>query len=357
MKIGIIGLPKTGKKTLFEIITRHKINADEYSLGKPIEGVAEIIDPRFEKLAVMYKPEKLARAKINIVLLSKLEQGSLSEESIVKEINSVDVLCHVVRHFENDTVYHAKGSVDAKRDIDEVNSELILSDLMFVEKRLERIEKNLKRINDQNIIKEKEFLLKLKEHLNNEKPLRLIEIKPEEKKIISGYPLITLKEMIVVLNISEQDIKDTTIVEKFKKEYEHLRIYFIHISAKVEAEISSFESEQERKEFLNAIGIEEPVVDILKRVCIKALNLISFFGVGSDEVKQWLIKSDSTAPNAAGSIHSDLEKGFIKAEVMKYDDLIAYGSEDKLKEAGKYYLKGKDYIVEDGDILGIRFNV
>lgn len=357
MKIGIIGLPKTGKKTLFEIITRHKINADEYSLGKPIEGVAEIIDPRFEKLAVMYKPEKLARAKINIVLLSKLEQGSLSEESIVKEINSVDVLCHVVRHFENDTVYHAKGSVDAKRDIDEVNSELILSDLLFVEKRLERIEKNLKRINDQNIIKEKEFLLKLKEHLNNEKPLRLIEIKPEEKKIISGYPLITLKEMIVVLNISEQDIKDTTIVEKFKKEYEHLRIYFIHISAKVEAEISSFESEQERKEFLNAIGIEEPVVDILKRVCIKVLNLISFFGVGSDEVKQWLIKSDSTAPNAAGSIHSDLEKGFIKAEVMKYDDLIAYGSEDKLKEAGKYYLKGKDYIVEDGDILGIRFNV
>lgn len=357
MKIGIIGLPKTGKKTLFEIITRHKINADEYSLGKPIEGVAEIIDPRFEKLAVMYKPEKLARAKINIVLLSKLEQGSLSEESIVKEINSVDVLCHVVRHFENDSVYHVKGSLDAKRDIDEINLELILSDLLFVEKRLERIEKNLKRINDQNIIKEKEFLLKLKEHLNNEKPLRLIEIKPEEKKIISGYPLITLKEMIVVLNISEQDIKDTTIVEKFKKEYEHLRIYFIHISAKVEAEISSFESEQERKEFLNAIGIEEPVVDILKRVCIKALNLISFFGVGSDEVKQWLIKSDSTAPNAAGSIHSDLEKGFIKAEVMKYDDLIAYGSEDKLKEAGKYYLKGKDYIVEDGDILGIRFNV
>lgn len=357
MKIGIIGLPKTGKKTLFEIITRHKINVDEYSLGKPIEGVAEIIDPRFEKLAVMYKPEKLARAKINIVLLSKLEQGSLSEESIVKEINSMDVLCHVVRHFENDSVYHVKGSLDAKRDIDEINLELILSDLLFVEKRLERIEKNLKRINDQNIIKEKGFLLKLKEHLNNEKPLRLLEIKSEEKKIISGYPLITLKEMIVVLNVSEQDIKYTTIVEKFKKEYEHLRIYFMHISAKVEAEISSFESEQERKEFLAALGIEEPVVDILKRICIKALNLISFFGVGSDEVKQWLIRSGSTAPNAAGAIHSDLGKGFIKAEVMKYDDLIAYGSEDKVKEAGKYYLKGKDYIVEDGDILGIRFNV
>jgi GTP-binding protein YchF len=363
MKIGIIGLPQTGKKTLFEIITQHKINPNDIAIpdgrqasGKPIEGIAEIIDPRFEKLAMMYKPEKLVRARINIVLLPKIEQGSLSEENTIKEINKLDVLCHIVRHFENDSVYHVKGTVDSKRDIDEINSELILSDLLFIEKRLERIEKNLKRANDQNAIKEKEFLLKLKEHLNGEKPLRLLEINPDEKKIISGYPLITLKEMIVVLNVSEQSIKDTNIVEKLKKEYEHLKIYFMHISAKVEAEILALESEQERKEFLNAIGIEEPAVDVLKRVCIKALNLISFFGVGSDEVKQWLIKTGSTAPNAAGSIHSDLEKGFIKAEVMKYDELIAHGSEDKLKEAGKYYLKGKDYIVEDGDILGIRFS-
>lgn len=233
----------------------------------------------------------------------------------------------------------------------------MLSDLLFIEKRLERIDKNLKRSNDQNTIKEKEFLLKLKDHLSREKPLRFLDIKPEEKKIISSYPLVTLKEIIIVLNVSEKDLKNTAVIEKFRKDYEYLKIYFIHISAKVESEIASLESEEERKEFLNALGIGEPVVDILKRVCIKALNLISFFGVGSDEVKQWTIKAGSTAPNAAGAIHSDLEKGFIKAELMKYDDLISYGSEEKLKEAGKYYLKGKDYIVEDGDVLSIRFNV
>ncbi|MEK6646772.1 MAG: DUF933 domain-containing protein [Candidatus Firestonebacteria bacterium] len=357
MKIGIIGFTQAGKKTLFEIITQHKITENEIGSGKPIEGIAKIIDPRFEKLAIMYKPEKLVRARINIVLLPDFEQDSLLNEIVAKEINTIDALCHVVRQFESDSVYHVKGSVDAKRDIDEINSELILSDLMFIEKRLERIEKNLKRSNDPIAIKEKEFLLKLKEHLNTEKPLRLLEIGQEEKKIISGYPFVTLKEMVVVLNVSEKDIKNTEMIEKFKKDYEHLNIYFMHISAKIESEIAAFESEQEKKEFLDATGIEEPAVDVLKRVCIKALNLISFFGVGSDEVKQWTIRAGSTAPNAAGAIHSDLEKGFIKAEVMKYDELITYGSEEKLKEAGKYYLKGKDYIVEDGDILGIRFNV
>lgn len=356
MKIGIIGLPQTGKKTLFQIITKHKLSANELAQNKPVDGIAEIIDPRFEKLVEMYKPESVARARINIVLLPKLEKGSIAKSEVLNNIDDVDVLCHIVRAFKDDSVYHADGSVNAKRDIDEINSELILNDLMFIEKRLERLEKNLKRASLDAAIKEKEVLDKLKACLDKEMPLRMIEIKDDEKKVITSYPLITRKEMIVVLNVSEEDLKNPELLNKFKKDYEHIRIHFMHVSAKIEAEIDGLAPE-EKKEFLKEAGIDEPAVDLLKRVCIKALDLISFFGVGTDEVKQWTIKKGSTAPNAAGAIHSDLEKGFIRAEVMKYEELIALGSEEKVKEAGKFYLKGKEYVVEDGDILSVRFNL
>ncbi|MFH1825363.1 MAG: redox-regulated ATPase YchF [Candidatus Firestonebacteria bacterium] len=357
MKIGIIGFPQTGKKTLFELITRHNLSENDILSGKPIEGIAEIVDPRFEKLAHMYNPEKLARAKINLVLLPKLGKGDLAKEEVLKEINVVDVLCHVVRSFHNDSVYHLSGSVDPKRDIEEINSELILNDLLFIEKRLERIEKNIKRLMVDSAIKEKELLFKLKQHLEKEKPLRLLEMKSEDKKILSSYPLITFKEMIVVLNVSEKDLKDQSEIKKLETYFAPFKINMMCVSAKVEAEIAVLETEDERQAFLKEVGISEPAIDILKRVCIKALDLISFFGVGSDEVKQWTIRAGSSAPQAAGAIHSDLEKGFIRAEVMKYDDLISFGSEKSLKEAGKFYLKGKDYIVEDGDIIGVRFNV
>ncbi|MBI4713113.1 MAG: redox-regulated ATPase YchF [Planctomycetes bacterium] len=354
MKIGIIGLPQTGKKTLYEIVTGHPALC---SAKSGIEGVAEIADPRFDKLVALYQPTKQVRAKINIKLLPKLEPGSASEP-LFKEMSDTDVLVHIVRAFKDDSVYHIHGSIDPKRDIDEVNAELILYDLMFIEKRLERIDKEHKRSgSDEAMINDKELLLKLKAHLEKEMPLRLMELRDEEKKVILNYQLVTIKKMIVVLNVSEDDVNNTALFEKFRNEYAPQKIYLMHVSAKVEDEIAALESEKERKEFIDALGIVEPATEVFKRLCIEALNLVSFFTVRSDEVRQWLITKGATAPKAAGAIHTDLERGFIRAEIIKCADLFALGTEHKVKEAGKLLVKGKDYIVEDGDIITIRFNV
>lgn len=357
MKIGIIGLPQTGKKTLFELLTGHKISERDLASGKNIKSLAEIKDPRFDRLVAMYKPKKEVRARIDIELLPKIEKDAIAKGDIFKDIAETDALCHVVRVFKDDSVYHISGSVDAGRDIDSVNSELILHDLIFIDKRLERVELNIKKIKDETSMKERDLLLRMKAHLDKEVPLRLMDIKPEEKKMIASYPFVTLKEMILVLNVSEDDLKNTELLEGLKRRYQPLKIEIMLVSAKVESEIAGLETEKEKQEFLAALGIEEPAINILTRLCIDALNLISFFTVGEDEVRQWTVKRGSSAPEAAGAIHSDLQKGFIRAEVMKFGDLTSLGSEEKVKEAGKFYLKGKDYIVEDGDIISIRFNV
>ncbi len=357
MKIGFIGLPQAGKKTLFELLTNHNPSEKELVSGKPIKGVAEIKDPRFDKLVSIYAPKKEVRARIDIETLPKLEKDTIAQGEIFKDINSLDAICHVARVFKDDSVYHVDGSVDARRDIDFVNAELILHDLIFIEKRMERLEQKIKQTKDEASIKEREAILRLKTHLDKTLPLRLLNLNADEKKLISSYPFVTLKEMIIVLNVSDGGLKDSCLAKQLVTELDPLKIDVMQVSAKVEREIACLGSEDEKKEFLNALGIEEPAIDILTRVCIKALNLISFFTVGQDEVRQWLIKKGSSAPEAAGAIHSDLRKGFIRAEVMKYADLIALGGEEKVKESGKFYLKGKDYIVDDGDIVNIRFNV
>ncbi|MFA6320425.1 MAG: redox-regulated ATPase YchF [Candidatus Omnitrophota bacterium] len=357
MKIGIIGLPQVGKKTLFELLTNHKPSEKELVSGKPIKGVSEIRDPRFDRLVTIYKPKKEVRARIDIETLPKVEKDTIAKGEIFADINELDAVCHVVRAFKDDSVYHVDGSVDARRDIDFVNSELILHDMIFIEKRMERLEQKIKVTKEEASIKERDVLLKLKAHLDKTLPLRLLDLTNDDKKFITSYPFVTLKDMIVVLNVSEDSLKDTKELNQLKSELAPIRIDVMQVSAKVEAEIAGLGSDEEKKEFLGALGIEEPAINLLTRVCIKALNLISFFTVGEDEVRQWLIRKGSSAPEAAGAIHSDLQKGFIRAETMKYADLIALGGEDKLKEAGKFYLKGKDYIVEDGDIMNIRFNV
>lgn len=357
MKIGVIGLPQTGKKTLFEILTNHKISEKDLASGKNIKSIAEIRDPRFDKLLDLYKPKKNVRARIDIELLPKIEKDSITKGEIFKDIAETDAICHVVREFKDDSVYHINGSVDSKRDIDSVNSELILHDLIFVEKRLEKLELDLRKARDESKAKEKELLSRIKPHLDKELPLRLLDLKPEERRIIASYPFVTLKEMILAVNVSEDDLKNKALLDSLRKAYESLKIEVMLVSAKVESEIASLETEKERQEFLSALGIEEPAINMLSRLCIQALNLISFFTVGEDEVRQWPIKRGSSAPEAAGAIHSDLQKGFIRAEVTKFSDLAELGSEEKVKEAGKLYLKGKDYIVDDGDIISIRFNV
>lgn len=357
MKIGIVGLPQSGKKTLFEVLTHCRPKETELALNKPIKAVAEIRDARFDRLAEAYKPKKEARARIDIEMLPKLEKDTVAKGDIFIDINELDAICHVVRAFKDETVYHLEGSIDPKRDIDSVNSELILHDLIFIEKRTERLDKSIKKLNEEAAVKERGLLLKLKAHLEKELPLRLLELSGAEKKVISSYPFVTLKNMIIALNVSEEDLKDTALLERLKSDYEPAGISIMQVSAKVELEIAGLESEDEKREFLKELGIEEPAINMLTRLCIKALDLISFFTVGPDEVRQWNVRAGSTAPEAAGAIHSDLQKGFIRAEVIKYDDFVALGSEKKVEEAGKLYLKGKDYIVEDGDMLNIRFSV
>jgi GTP-binding protein YchF len=357
MKIGMIGLPQTGKKTLFRLLTGQEISEHDAASNKPIKGTAEIRDGRFDFLAGIYKRKKEVRARVDMEVLPRLEKDSIKKGDVFNDIADADALCHVVRAFKDDAIYHVDGSVDPKRDIGFVNSELMLNDLVFIEKRLERLDKGAKKGAEETAVKDKELLERLKSHLERELPLRLADLTPDDRKTISSYPFLTRKGMIIALNVSEDLVKDSTLLKHLEADYEKSKIQVMQVSAKVEAEIAALESEEERREFLKTIGVEEPAINALTRACIKALDLVSFFTVGPDEIRQWTIRRGSSAPEAAGAIHSDLQRGFIRAEVMKFADLSSLGSEEKVKEAGKLYIKGKDYIVEDGDILTIRFNV
>ena len=348
MRIGIIGLPQVGKKALFELLTAHKPSENEVASGKPIHGIAEIRDGRFDFLTGLYKPKKNVRARIEIELLPKVEKDAISKGDIFDDIAEVDAICHVVRAFKDDSIYHVNGSVDPKRDIDMINSELLLHDLIFIEKRFERLDKKVKQTREEASIKEREVLARLKAHLDKELPLRTLELSQDDKKLLSSYPLLTRKDIIIVLNMGEDQLKDKPPVEGPN---------IMQVSAKVESEIAALDSEEERKAFLSDLGITEPAINLLTRLLLKTLNLISFFTVGQDEVRQWTVKAGSSAPEAAGAIHSDLQKGFIRAEVIKFNDIKELGSEEAVKSQGKFYLKGKDYVVEDADILTIRFNV
>ncbi len=356
MKVGIIGLPQTGKLTLFQILTGTERSATTDST-KVIVGTADIIDPRFENLVDMYEPKKVARAKVDIALLPKIEKDTISKGEIFRDIADMDAICHVVRAFEDESVYHVDGSVDAMRDIEMVNSELTLHDQIFVEKRIESLEMKIKKIKDEKSQKELTLLRKLQEHLEQEKPLRLLDISSEEEPMIRSYPFITRKQMITVLNISEDDLDKNDLLDNLKNMCAKESITAIQISAQVESEIALLDSEEEKNDFMNDLGITESALGKITRSCLDALGLISFFTVGTDEVRQWLMRKGLTAPFAAGVIHSDLQKGFIRAETMKYDELIEHKTEAELKKAGKVYLNGKDYAVDDGDIMNIRFNV
>lgn len=356
MKAGIIGLPQTGKKTLFSILTGAQpgVQSDQ---KKAVIGTADLRDPRFDALVEMYRPRKQVHARIDLALLPKLERETIAKGDVFRDIVDLDAICHVVRAFEDDAVYHAEGSVDALRDIEMINSELILHDLVFVETRLERLEAAIKKVKDEAQLRERDLLGRMKEHLEQERPLRLMPVAAEEELMIRSYPFITRKEMVLVLNVADDALEDTGLLERLSPLCARDRMEVMQVSARLEAEVAALESEEERREFLTGLGIERSALEQLSTLCIKALGLISFFTVGEDEVRQWLLRSGSCAPEAAGVIHSDLQRGFIRAETMKYAELMAHGDEQALKAAGKMYLKGKDYIVEDGDILNIRFKV
>ncbi|MBN1871884.1 MAG: redox-regulated ATPase YchF [Candidatus Omnitrophica bacterium] len=358
MEVGIIGLPQVGKKTIFRLLTAvetEKMDAEKTKA--PLKGVVEVKDPRFDKIVSIYSPEKKTPAHITVVLMPKIDKDYIRSGEFYEHLEDSDALCHIVRSFEDDAIYHIDGTVDAARDIASINAELILADLVFIEKRLERLDKDLKKKQDKEEHKERELLDRFKGQLEKELPLRLLELSDEDRKIISSYPFLTLKPIIIALNVAEGDIAKDVLPAEFLEKYLKEGSYFMQTSAKIESELASIEADNEREQFLKVLGIEESSIDKMTRLLYEALGLISFFTTANKEVRAWTIKKGSTAPQAAGAIHTDMERGFIRAEVIKYDDLLALGDEHKVKEAGKLMVKGKDYIVCDGDILQIRFNV
>ena len=354
MKLGIVGLPQTGKKLFFELLTNTELK--DVNIQKASAGVAEIKDPRFEKLAKMYEPKKEVRARIDLNLLPGFEPGSSAAQDIFREIADVDALCHIVRAFNDSSVYHVNGSVNPTRDIANVNSELLLHDLIFIEKRMERIAKDRKARDEKRFAEEEKLMTRFREHLEADKPLRSIEVSDEEAKLIASYPFLTRKPTLIVLNTADGTESSESIDAAIKLCAE-TGSDVISVPVKLEREIAQLESEEERLEFMADAGISESALVLLSALAMKSLGLMSFFTVGKDEVRQWLIRQGSLAPEAAGAIHTDIQRGFIRAEVIKYNDLIELNTEDAVKKAGKFFVMGKDYVVEDGDIINFRFNV
>ncbi|MCL1979829.1 MAG: DUF933 domain-containing protein, partial [Proteobacteria bacterium] len=304
MKVGIIGLPQTGKKTLFQVLTGSEVH-ETGGPAKPIPGTASIVDQRFDRLVAMYQPKKETRARIDLVLMPKMEREAIAKGDIFRDISDVDALCHVVRAFVDGSIYHAAGSVDPLRDVEMVNAELLLHDQIFLEKRIERLESGLKKIKDERQAKELDLLRRMQAQLEEERPLRLMELGEEEELLIRSYPLITRKEMILVFNVGEDQVGDGALLDQVRELCAQGKMEAMSVSAKVEAEIALLENEEERREFRRDLGIGQPALEVLALQCLAALGRISFFTVGKDEVHQWLVRVNSPAPVAAGAIHTD----------------------------------------------------
>ncbi len=319
--------------------------------------MARVRDERFERLVEIYKPRLETPAHIEFVLLPDLEKQAERNTPVWRALEKMDVICHLVRAFPEDTVFHVAGSVDPRRDIAILNGELQLNDLLFIEKRMKRMEKEHGSNGDASRAgREKELLLRMKDHLEAGGFLSAFPFTDEEQKLVSGYPFLTRKPMIVVLNIGEKQLHDPGLADPLAAAFPGPTFEWLAVSAKIEEELSRLE-EEDRKAFLEELNISRPALDRLTLVCYSALGLISFFTVGSDEVRAWTSRKESLAPQAARVIHSDLERGFIRAEVTKYEDLIRLGNEQKVREAGRLLQRGRDYVVEDGDIINFLFHV
>jgi len=364
LKAGIIGLPNVGKSTLFNAITKKNILAANYPFATidPNVGVVTVPDKRLETLNDMYMPERLIATQYEFIDIAGLVKGASTGEGLgnkfLANIREVDAIVEVVRCFENKDIIHVEGGIEPKRDIEIVNYELILSDLEIVENRLSKIEKKAVTTNDKEALAEVAVLKKAKDALSNARMLRLVDFDENETKILKTYNLITNKPFIYLANVSEDDLlnQGNKYVEEVRSIAKEENASVVLMCAKIESELSELDEESKR-EFLADLGIANSGLDQLIHITYHMLGLKTFFTVGKDEVRAWTFKDGMKAPECAGIIHTDFQKGFIKAEVMSYDDLIECGSELKVKEAGKARLEGKEYVMQDGDICYFRFNV
>lgn len=356
MKLGIIGLPQSGKTTLFNALTRGSIPTGAVSGKLEMHtAVVDVPDPRVDKLSVMFKPKKTIYAKVTYVDIAGLD-GSAGKSGIggalLNQLTQMDGFIHVVRCFDSDEVPHPAGSIDPVRDIQVMDSELILNDLIAVERKLERLVEERKKGagRDKALIeREHELFSRFHAALQEETPLRDIEITHEEDKMLSGFGFLSRKPVLVVLNLSESQAVPAI-------EYLHKHSQVVSLQGKLEMDIAQLPPE-EMQMFLQEYGIEEPSLHRMIRLSYDLLGLQSFFTAGDDECRAWTVHRGATAPEAAGEIHTDLQKGFIRAEVVAYDDLMALGGLVEAKGKGKLRLEGKEYIVKDGDVLNIRFNL
>ena len=360
---GIVGLPNVGKSTLFNAITKKSILMANYPFATidPNVGVVIVPDERIDVLKNMYNPERVIPTTYEFTDIAGLVKGASNGEGLgnkfLSHIREVDAVVEVVRCFDDENIIHVDGSVDPIRDIEVINVELVLSDLEIVTSRINKIGKKAMTTKNKDDVKEIELLEKIKEALESNIPVRKLGLDEEEKKLISSFNLITLKPIIYALNVEDSDINTgnnyTKLVEDYaKKEGSETAI----ICAKLESELSELD-EEEKKLFLDDLGIKESGVERLINKTYDLLGLATFFTVGKDEVRAWTFKKGSKAPECAGIIHSDFENGFIKAEVMSYSDLVSAGSELKVRELGKARIEGKEYVMQDGDICHFRFNV
>ncbi len=361
---GIVGLPNVGKSTIFNAITKQKILSANYPFAtiEPNVGVVVVPDKRLDFLNELYKPKSLVPTTFEFTDIAGLVKGASNGEGLgnkfLSHIREVDAIVEVVRCFDDKNIIHVENNVDPIRDITTIEIELILADLEIVDNRLNKIGKKATMSKDKEIKKEADLLIKLKGSLENDTAIRKLDLSEEELKMIKHYNLLTLKPIIYMANVSENDLASGTnnYVEQVKEYAKGEGAKVIVVCAKVEEELSELEDD-EKQEFLEALGVAESGLDKLINASYSLLGLKTYFTAGPDEVRAWTFRDGMKAPECAGIIHTDFERGFIKAEIMSYTDLEKCGNEKAVKEAGKMRLEGKDYLMQDGDICYFRFNV